>query len=160
MSLTRLHTHVDISLSDNSFFTHFDFHLGNWKIAFSFLLECWVHTSMSWSVLCLITVLQPSLPAAQTIFFLFNFLHTLGDRKKETFYLFYVLIRLLISSNFHKLQALGLLFLLFSSWLAYVIFEDTKQGKTLFTSYGTTLYRMFVLFTTSNNPDVWIPAYK
>ncbi|KAG8364725.1 hypothetical protein BUALT_Bualt18G0028600 [Buddleja alternifolia] len=56
--------------------------------------------------------------------------------------------------------ALWLLFLLFSSWLAFVIFEDTEQGKTIFTSYGTTLYQMFVLFTTSNNPDVWIPAYK
>ncbi|GAA0161530.1 ion channel [Lithospermum erythrorhizon] len=56
--------------------------------------------------------------------------------------------------------ALWLLFLLFSSWLAYVIFEDTLQGQTLFTSYGATLYHMFVLFTTSNNPDVWIPAYK
>ncbi|CAA0819904.1 Two pore calcium channel protein 1 [Striga hermonthica] len=56
--------------------------------------------------------------------------------------------------------ALWLLFLLFSSWLAYVIFEDTVQGRTLFTSYGETLYQMFVLFTTSNNPDVWIPAYK
>ncbi|KAI4333961.1 hypothetical protein L6164_018707 [Bauhinia variegata] len=56
--------------------------------------------------------------------------------------------------------ALGLLFLLFASWVAYVMFEDTQQGKTIFTSYGTTLYQMFVLFTTSNNPDVWIPAYK
>ncbi|KAL6543387.1 mitochondrial thiamine pyrophosphate transporter [Orobanche hederae] len=56
--------------------------------------------------------------------------------------------------------ALWLLFLLFASWLAYVIFEDTVQGRTLFTSYGATLYQMFVLFTTSNNPDVWIPAYK
>ncbi|XP_015573991.1 two pore calcium channel protein 1 [Ricinus communis] len=56
--------------------------------------------------------------------------------------------------------ALWLLFLLFSSWLAYVMFEDTQQGKVVFTSYGKTLYEMFVLFTTSNNPDVWIPAYK
>ncbi|KAJ7948317.1 Two pore calcium channel protein 1 [Quillaja saponaria] len=56
--------------------------------------------------------------------------------------------------------ALGLLFLLFSSWVAYVMFEDTQQGKLIFTSYGITLYQMFVLFTTSNNPDVWIPAYK
>ncbi|KAK8605735.1 hypothetical protein V6N13_102508 [Hibiscus sabdariffa] len=56
--------------------------------------------------------------------------------------------------------ALWLLFLLFASWVAYVMFEDTEQGKTVFTSYGTTLYQMFVLFTTSNNPDVWIPAYK
>ncbi|KAK1405337.1 Two-pore calcium channel [Heracleum sosnowskyi] len=55
---------------------------------------------------------------------------------------------------------LGLLFLLFSSWLAYVMFEDTEQGETIFTSYGATTYHMFILFTTSNNPDVWIPAYK
>ncbi|OMO99562.1 hypothetical protein CCACVL1_03733, partial [Corchorus capsularis] len=56
--------------------------------------------------------------------------------------------------------ALLLLFLLFASWVAYVMFEDTQEGKLVFTSYGTTLYEMFVLFTTSNNPDVWIPAYK
>ncbi|WOL20569.1 two pore calcium channel protein 1 [Canna indica] len=56
--------------------------------------------------------------------------------------------------------ALSTLFLLFASWLAYVTFEDTVQGKTMFSSYGTTLYQMFVLFTTSNNPDVWVPAYK
>ncbi|XP_020581942.1 LOW QUALITY PROTEIN: two pore calcium channel protein 1 [Phalaenopsis equestris] len=56
--------------------------------------------------------------------------------------------------------ALWLLFLLFSSWLAYLTFEDTQQGKIMFSSFGTTLYQMFVLFTTSNNPDVWIPAYK
>uniref|UniRef100_A0A0D9V442 EF-hand domain-containing protein n=1 Tax=Leersia perrieri TaxID=77586 RepID=A0A0D9V442_9ORYZ len=56
--------------------------------------------------------------------------------------------------------ALSLLFLLFASWLAYVTFEDTPQGKTLFSSYGATLYQMFILFTTSNNPDVWVPAYK
>ncbi|KAJ0051831.1 hypothetical protein Pint_02248 [Pistacia integerrima] len=56
--------------------------------------------------------------------------------------------------------ALGLLFLLVASWVAYVMFEDTQQGKTVFTSYGATLYKMLILFTTSNNPDVWIPAYK
>lgn len=67
---------------------------------------------------------------------------------------------LMLTICFSSLQALGLLFLLFSSWVAYVMFEDTQQGKTVFTSFGTTLYQMFVLFTTSNNPDVWIPAYK
>ncbi|XP_019051517.1 PREDICTED: two pore calcium channel protein 1A isoform X2 [Nelumbo nucifera] len=65
-----------------------------------------------------------------------------------------------MAGTYLNVLALWLLFLLFSSWLAYVIFEDTLQGKTVFTSYGTTLYQMFVLFTTSNNPDVWIPAYK
>jgi len=53
-----------------------------------------------------------------------------------------------------------MLFLLFASWIAFVMFEDTQQGLTVFTSYGATLYQMFILFTTSNNPDVWIPAYK
>ncbi|XP_061352144.1 two pore calcium channel protein 1 isoform X2 [Gastrolobium bilobum] len=52
------------------------------------------------------------------------------------------------------------LFVLNISWVAYVMFEDTIQGKTVFTSYGTTLCQMFILFTTSNNPDVWVPAYK
>ncbi|CAI0549728.1 unnamed protein product [Linum tenue] len=59
-----------------------------------------------------------------------------------------------------NILALWLLFLLFSSWVAFVMFEDTEQGNTVFTSYAITLYQMFVLFTTSNNPDVWIPAYK
>ncbi|XP_058220116.1 two pore calcium channel protein 1B isoform X1 [Rhododendron vialii] len=63
-------------------------------------------------------------------------------------------------STYFNVVALGLLFLLFSSWVAYVMFEDTEQGKTIFTSFGTTLYQMLILFTTSNNPDVWIPAYK
>ncbi|CAN6443653.1 unnamed protein product [Victoria cruziana] len=60
---------------------------------------------------------------------------------------------------FLDVMALWILFLLICSWLAYVIFEDTSQGK-IFKSFGATLYQMFVLFTTSNNPDVWIPAYK
>lgn len=55
---------------------------------------------------------------------------------------------------------LFLLFLMFASVLAFVLFEDTEQGTMYFSTYGNTLYRMFVLFTTSNNPDVWLPAYK
>nr|XP_043623765.1 two pore calcium channel protein 1A [Erigeron canadensis] len=63
-------------------------------------------------------------------------------------------------ATYLNVMALFLLFLLFSSWLAYVIFEDTQQGTALFFSYPATLYQMFVLFTTANNPDVWTPAYK
>ncbi|KQK09180.1 two pore calcium channel protein 1 isoform X1 [Brachypodium distachyon] len=65
-----------------------------------------------------------------------------------------------IIGTYLNVLALSLLFLLFASWLAYVTFEDTPQGKIIFKSYGATLYQMFVLFTTSNNPDVWVPAYK
>lgn len=57
-------------------------------------------------------------------------------------------------------QALLGLYLTFTSWLAYILFEDTVQGKTVFTSYTVTLYQMSILFTTSNNPDVWLSAYK
>ncbi|KAJ8532104.1 hypothetical protein K7X08_012027 [Anisodus acutangulus] len=56
--------------------------------------------------------------------------------------------------------ALTTLFLLFWSWLGYVFFTDTRLGETTFTSYGATLYQMFLLFTASNHPNVWIPAYK
>lgn len=55
---------------------------------------------------------------------------------------------------------LFVLFLMFSSVLAFVLFEDTEQGTVYFSTYGLTLYQMFVLFTTSNNPDCWLPAYK
>lgn len=65
-----------------------------------------------------------------------------------------------IVRDFLDIAALLLLFLLFSSWLAFILFEDTVQGKTLFKTYGSTLYQMSILYTTSNNPDVWIPAYK
>ncbi|KAG0562970.1 hypothetical protein KC19_9G186300 [Ceratodon purpureus] len=62
--------------------------------------------------------------------------------------------------EFVDIAALLGLYLLFSSWLAYVLFEDTVQGNIVFTTYSTTLYQMSILFTTSNNPDVWLPAYK
>ncbi|KAJ1434547.1 Voltage-dependent channel domain superfamily [Sesbania bispinosa] len=71
-----------------------------------------------------------------------------------------VIILVGMLDTYLNILALGLLFLVFASWVAYVIFEDTIQGKTVFTSYGTTLYQMFLLFTTANNPDVWVPAYK
>uniref|UniRef100_A0A2P2LHX0 Two pore calcium channel protein 1 n=1 Tax=Rhizophora mucronata TaxID=61149 RepID=A0A2P2LHX0_RHIMU len=71
-----------------------------------------------------------------------------------------VLILAGMLGTYLNILALWLLFLLFSSWLAYVIFEDTEPGKTVFSTYGDTLYQMLVLFTTSNNPDVWVPAYK
>ncbi|KAF5458455.1 hypothetical protein F2P56_022482 [Juglans regia] len=89
-------------------------------------------------------------PYIRIVFFMLNFRELRAT----------ILILAGMLGTFLNVLALGLLFLLFSTWLAYVIFEDTQQGKAEFTSYGTTLYQMFVLFTTSNNPDVWIPAYK
>ncbi|PIN14203.1 hypothetical protein CDL12_13171 [Handroanthus impetiginosus] len=89
-------------------------------------------------------------PYIRVVFFVLN----IGDIRDSMI----ILVGML--GTYLSVLALWLLFLLFSSWLAYVIFEDTEQGRTLFNSYGSTLYQMFVLFTTSNNPDVWIPAYK
>ncbi|ONI17115.1 hypothetical protein PRUPE_3G138600 [Prunus persica] len=89
-------------------------------------------------------------PYIRVIFFILNF--------RELRSCMLILAGML--GTYLNILAMWLLFLLFASWLAYVMFEDTQQGKIMFTSYGTTLYQMFVLFTTSNNPDVWIPAYK
>ncbi|XP_026439620.1 two pore calcium channel protein 1B-like [Papaver somniferum] len=59
-----------------------------------------------------------------------------------------------------NILALALLFLAFSSWAGYIIFQGTQQGRTTFYSFGVTMYQMFLLFNRSNDPDVWIPAYK
>ncbi|KAL6561513.1 mitochondrial thiamine pyrophosphate transporter [Orobanche minor] len=90
-------------------------------------------------------------PYIRVVFFVLNIRMDIRDS---------IIILVGMLGTYLNVLALWLLFLLFASWLAYVIFEDTVQGRTLFTSYGATLYQMFVLFTTSNNPDVWIPAYK
>lgn len=89
-------------------------------------------------------------PYIRVVFFIMNIRHL-----RES-----IIILAGMLGTYLNVMALWLLFLLFSSWLAYVIFEDTQQGKLIFTSFGATLYQMFILFTTSNNPDVWIPAYK
>ncbi|KAF3659657.1 Two pore calcium channel protein 1 [Capsicum baccatum] len=89
-------------------------------------------------------------PYLRVVFFILNI-----RELRDSFFILAGMLR-----TYLNVVALTALFLLFSSWLGYVLFEDTQQGKKKFTSYGTTLYQMFVLFTTSNNPDVWIPAYK
>jgi two pore calcium channel protein len=89
-------------------------------------------------------------PYVRVVFFILN-TRQLGES---------ILILPGMMTTYLNVLALSLLFLLFASWIAYVMFEDTEQGTTLFTSFGATTYQMFVLFTTSNNPDVWIPAYK
>ncbi|XP_060190967.1 two pore calcium channel protein 1A isoform X1 [Lycium barbarum] len=89
-------------------------------------------------------------PYLRVVFFILN-IRELRDS-------FFILAGML--GTYLNVVALSALFLLFSSWLAFVFFEDTRQGKTTFTSYGITLYQMLVLFTTSNSPEVWVPAYK
>ncbi|VFR02665.1 unnamed protein product [Cuscuta campestris] len=89
-------------------------------------------------------------PYLRVVFFILN-IRELGDS---------ILILAGMLGTYLNVMVLSVLFLLFCSWLGYVIFEDTQQGKTVFSSYSATLSQMFVLFTTSNNPDVWIPAYK
>ena len=139
---------------------------GSYEKPSSSWVECLAHTWMSWLVHFHTVILA----LCCFYFQLFNNVYIILDSKSIGFHLndkfgLSQLIQCFLTgycvlSNSHELQALGLLFLLFASWLAYVMFEDTIQGKTVFTSYGTTLYQIFILFTTSNNPDVWVPAYK
>ncbi|GAQ86801.1 hypothetical protein KFL_003120080 [Klebsormidium nitens] len=65
-----------------------------------------------------------------------------------------------IVPNFMDIFILGFVYVAFSSWLAYVLFEDTLQGKEEFTTFSITSLKMVILFTGSNNPDVWQKAYE
>ncbi|KAI3949410.1 hypothetical protein MKW92_040471 [Papaver armeniacum] len=44
--------------------------------------------------------------------------------------------------------------------LNFRYYVSTQQGRTTFYSFDVTMYQMFLLFNRSNDPDVWIPAYK
>ncbi|KAK9922479.1 hypothetical protein M0R45_030941 [Rubus argutus] len=151
VTLIVIMVHTFFPISYVGFHLYWNSHLTKFKVI---CLLVWVADLLAY-VLYLSPVAFDSLPFRispyiRVIFFILNF------RELRSC----MLILAGMFGTYLNVLALGLLFLLFASWLAYVIFEETQQGTTVFTSYGTTLYQMFVLFTTSNNPDVWIPAYK
>ncbi|BBN70525.1 two-pore channel 1 [Prunus dulcis] len=151
ITLIILMVHTFFPISYEGFHLYWKNHLNRFKVMGLLLLVA----DLMVYVLYLSPTAFDSLPLRiapyiRVIFFILNF--------RELRSCMLILAGML--GTYLNILALWLLFLLFASWLAYVMFEDTQQGKKIFTSYGTTLYQMFVLFTTSNNPDVWIPAYK
>ncbi|XP_034210282.1 two pore calcium channel protein 1 isoform X2 [Prunus dulcis] len=151
ITLIILMVHTFFPISYEGFHLYWKNHLNRFKVMGLLLLVA----DLMVYVLYLSPTAFDSLPLRiapyiRVIFFILNF--------RELRSCMLILAGML--GTYLNILALWLLFLLFASWLAYVMFEDTQQGKKIFTSYGTTLYQMFVLFTTSNNPDVWIPAYN
>mmetsp|Transcript_28807 Transcript_28807/g.67030 ORF Transcript_28807/g.67030 Transcript_28807/m.67030 type:complete len:751 (+) Transcript_28807:123-2375(+) len=57
----------------------------------------------------------------------------------------------------------ALLALLFSvllfSWFGLILFAETKEGETYFSSWVSALSNMWILFTTANSPDLYVPIY-
>jgi hypothetical protein len=46
------------------------------------------------------------------------------------------------------------------SWMMQSFFRGTQQGIQYFSSYPDTFYNMLVLLTTTNFPDIMLPAYS
>jgi hypothetical protein len=55
--------------------------------------------------------------------------------------------------------SLIVIFILYYSWLGQRIFSGTLEGVTYYSSFSDSVWNMLVLMTTSNFPDVMLPAY-
>lgn len=53
-----------------------------------------------------------------------------------------------------------IVYVLYFSWIGQKIFTGTLQGTLYMKSFWDSAYNMFVLMTTSNYPDVMLPAYQ
>lgn len=53
-----------------------------------------------------------------------------------------------------------LVFLLYFSWIGQRLFSGTLEGVQFFSSFGDAVFNMLVCLTTSNFPDVMLPAYQ
>jgi len=50
-------------------------------------------------------------------------------------------------------------FILYFSWMGQRLFSGTLEGVQYFNTFGDSFFNMLVLMTTSNYPDVMLPAY-
>lgn len=48
----------------------------------------------------------------------------------------------------------------YSGMIGHIVFRYNLEGYTYFASVNDSMYHMMVLLTTSNFPDIMIPAYK
>ena len=53
-----------------------------------------------------------------------------------------------------------LIFILYYSWFGERIFSGTLEGVANFGTFPEAFYSMFICLTTSNFPDVMLPAYQ
>lgn len=70
---------------------------------------------------------------------------------------FYIYIRVVKGSL--PMVTFIVIYIFYFSWFGYTIFQGTLQGTTFMPNMGDTVFNMIVLMTTSNYPDVMLPAY-
>lgn len=58
------------------------------------------------------------------------------------------------------LQVLICFYVVFAAWLAFALYAGTDVGREMCPTLGASLKGMFILLTTANNPDYWVPAYR
>jgi two pore calcium channel protein len=51
-------------------------------------------------------------------------------------------------------------YVVYFSWFGYTIYTGTLEGTMYFDSLMHAVYKMFILITTANYPDVMLPAYE
>ena len=53
-----------------------------------------------------------------------------------------------------------IVFIIYFSWMLQRYFSGTLEGVQYFDSFNNSFYNMLVLITTSNFPDIMLPAYQ
>lgn len=53
-----------------------------------------------------------------------------------------------------------LVYMLYFSWMGQRLFSGTLEGVQYFSTFGDSFFNMLVCMTTSNFPDVMLPAYQ
>ena len=63
---------------------------------------------------------------------------------------------------YDSIQMIGFItmYVLFFGFLGMRIFEGTVEGVSYFSTYVDSIFNMLVLLTTTNYPDIMLPAYS
>jgi len=51
-------------------------------------------------------------------------------------------------------------YVIYYAWFGQKLYEGTLQGIQYMSNFGDSFFNMFVLMTTSNYPDIMLPAYQ
>jgi len=71
----------------------------------------------------------------------------------------YVIRYMLVMRDTLPMVVFILIYILFFSWMGERIFSGTLEGVQYFGSFPDAFFNMFILMTTSNFPDIMLPAY-
>lgn len=67
---------------------------------------------------------------------------------------------LLVMTDSMPMVLFIVVYMLYFSWMGQRLFSGTLEGVQYFGSFGDSVFNMLVLMTTSNFPDIMLPAYQ